>query len=229
MLPSGKMTPITVFSCVLTVLSAIHSATAAGDRRPAVTNIISNYFTADPFFRAKHKARLHLPTKRRVSVESNAKQDRMSPPLSAPIRMKLGPPIQILPVLPGRERSTPQTDRLHQTNQRKVKTEKRDSTVVVGSKKDGEVVVPAPLLAGSANNKQFGNNFDDLRDNGDARNRRQSFSQLISTSREVIRHCSYKTNKYLHFLRTKNETRNQNSRISLHRRATAKWRVLSSS
>ena len=174
--------------CLLTAATPLQAASVPGpkksvDRSAAFTNIISNYFTTDPFFKAKQKARLHLPPRGRVPVASNAKQDRMSSP-SPPLRMKLGPPIKILPSLPGRGVSPPQTIRLHQTNQKKVKTE-RDPVVVVGAKKDGEVVVPAPLLAGSDNNKAFENNFDDPANNGDTRNRRQSFSQLISTSREV--------------------------------------------
>ena len=180
------MSLILLLCCLLTAATPLKSASVpvakkSVDRSAAFTNIISNYFTTDPFFKAKQKARLHLPPSGRVP--SNAKQDRMSSP-TPPLRMKLGPPIKILPSLPGRGVSPPQTIRLHQTNQKKVKTE-RDPVVVVGGKKDGEVVVPAPLLAGSDNNKAFENNFDDPPNNGDTRNRRQSFSQLISTSREV--------------------------------------------
>lgn len=182
------MNPIFVVSCALAALSAITVSASAKvgpkstARSPAFTNIISNYFTTDPFFKAKQKARLHLPSKRRLPVTSNAKQDRMSSPSPA-LRMKLGPPIQILPSLSAGEIHPPQTIRLHQTNQKKVKT-KRDSLLVVGAKKDGEVVVPAPLLAASDNNKAFENNYDDMVDNRDTRNRRQSFSQLISSSYE---------------------------------------------
>ena len=54
--------------------------------------------------------------------------------------------------------------------------------------KDGELVVPAPLLAGLDRTKPIGNNYDhndDLLNNRDQSNGRQSFSQLISTSAEV--------------------------------------------
>ena len=54
--------------------------------------------------------------------------------------------------------------------------------------REGEVVVPAPLLAGLERTKPIGNNYDhndDLLNNRDQSNRRQSFSQLISTSAEV--------------------------------------------
>ena len=62
--------------------------------------------------------------------------------------------------------------------------------VVVGAKKDGEVVVPAPLLVATGpdhnHNKQFENNYSDNKKNAERDNgRRQSFSQLISTSNEV--------------------------------------------
>ena len=62
--------------------------------------------------------------------------------------------------------------------------------VVDRRQRDDEVVVPAPLLAGVERNNPIGNNYDhndDLRNNGDTSNRRQSFSQLISTSHEVLK------------------------------------------
>ena len=185
------MTPVLLFCCVLTVLSAIVDSRLSVDQRgPAFTNIISNYFTTDPFFKAKQKARLHLPPKGRLTgPPSNAKQDRMSSPAApapAPIRMALGPPIKLVPSL-----ASPQTSRRHQTNQKVVKLERSAPVVpVVGRrKKDDEVVVPAPLLAGVERTKPIGNNQDhnsDLRNNRDLSNtRRQSFSQLISTSVQV--------------------------------------------
>ena len=174
------MNPLFLLGCALAAISAISVPVSA--RSPAFTNIISNYFSTDPFFKAKQKARLHLPSKERLVLKSNAKQDRMSP--QSPPRTNLGPPIQILPPLPAREIRPPQTTRMHQTNQKKVKT-RRDPAVVVGAKRDGEVVVPAPVLAHSDNNEAFENNHDDMVDNGDPRNRRQSFSQLISTSYKV--------------------------------------------
>ena len=180
------MTPFLLLGCVLTVLSAIVDSASVDQRGPAFTNIISNYFTTDPFFKAKQKARLHLPTKGKLAgPPSNAKQDRMSSPAApapAPIRMKLGPPIKILPSL-----ASPQTSRRHQANQKKVKLE-RAGPVVERRKKDDEVVVPAPLLVGLDRTKPIGNNYDhndDLRNNREQSNRRQSFSQLISTSHEV--------------------------------------------
>ena len=177
------MTPILVVGCVLTALSAIADSARVEERGPAFTNIISNYFTTDPFFKAKQKARLHLPSKGKLAGPTNAKQDRMSSPAPAPIRLKLGPPIEILP-------SLPQTSRHQQTNQKKVKLERSTLVVpVVGRReKDGELVVPAPLLAGVERRKPIGNNYDHNdrhMNNGDQSNRRQSFSQLISTSHEV--------------------------------------------
>ena len=179
------MTPTLQLGCVLTVLSAIVVSSARVEQRgPAFTNIISNYFTTDPFFKAKQKARLHLPPQGRLAgPPTNAKQDRMSSPASpapAPPRMKqLGPPIAILPSLPSL--SSPQASRRDQRNQRKVK-------LVARREREGEVVVPAPLLAGLERTKPIGNNYDhndDLLNNRDQSNRRQSFSQLISTSAEV--------------------------------------------
>ena len=67
-------------SCVLTAIGAINTDKVSRESRGAAfNNIISNYFTTDPFFKAKQKARLHLPSsKNRPSssstINKNAKQ-----------------------------------------------------------------------------------------------------------------------------------------------------------
>ena len=53
-------------------------------RKTAFTNIISNYFTTDPFFKAKQKPRIHLPPKPLPRVElSNLPPKNMQQPLNA--------------------------------------------------------------------------------------------------------------------------------------------------
>ena len=73
------------------------------------TNIISNYFTKDPFFMSKpqnrrqekaavDRPRLHLPRRPPASQDQgSAEQRRASMPASRPLR--LGPPIRILPTV----------------------------------------------------------------------------------------------------------------------------------
>ena len=67
-------------SCVLTAIGAINTDRVSRESRGAAfNNIISNYFTTDPFFKAKQKARLHLPPSKNrppssSTVNKNAKQ-----------------------------------------------------------------------------------------------------------------------------------------------------------
>ena len=180
-------------SCFITVLGAINTDNLVQESRgTAFNNIISNYFTTDPFFKAKQKARLHLPHKSSKSIKTlptNAKQDRMSsisaPNHPAPIRLKLGPPIQILPnlsqdLMEKRKPPPVSVSRLPQSQRQ----EKLDEGIVVGVRND-EVVVPAPLLVATgpnAHKKQSETNYNDIKNDN---SRRQSFSQLISTSNQV--------------------------------------------
>ena len=225
------MTPLLLLGCVLTALSAIADSAKVEQRGPAFTNIISNYFTTDPFFKAKQKARLHLPSKGKLAGLTNAKQDRMSSPPPAPIRLKLGPPIEILPSLPSLP--SPQASRRHQANQKKVKLERSTLVVpVVGRREeDDEVVVPAPLLAGVERSKPIGNNYDHndhLLNNGDRSNRRQSFSQLISTSHQVNQIINRSLDTiFFYYLRTK--SKKQDLRIFPPRETNNNNLVLNSS
>ena len=157
----------------------------------------------------------------------------MSSPPPAPIRLKLGPPIEILPSLPSLP--SPQASRRHQANQKKVKLERSTLVVpVVGRREeDDEVVVPAPLLAGVERSKPIGNNYDHndhLLNNGDRSNRRQSFSQLISTSHQVnplIHHPVDLIFLYNNYFRRKN--RKQDLKIFPPRQTNNSNLVLSSS
>ena len=196
MIFAAKMKQIVFFTLsfsLVSVVGAINTEVASQKARgSAFNNIISNYFTTDPFFKAKQKLRLHLPSsrvkpvKKTMLMPANAKQDRMSSisrssPTPESIRVKLGPPIQILPNLSSK---TP-APRPHPTHGMKRKTSGGD--IVVGQRNDHQVVVPAPLLAASgANlNKPLENNLRDNKDKSSDNGRRQSFSQLISTSDKV--------------------------------------------
>ena len=141
---------------------------ARQQRGAAFNNIISNYFTTDPFFQAKQKARLHLPKSTKTSDLSNAKQDRKSstppPAPPRPVRLRLGPPIQLVPTLRPRPPPSPSTRR-------------GPGEVLVGVQR--EVVVPAPLLAAGDTSSRAVNKEK----TGD--NRRAAFSQLISTPSEA--------------------------------------------
>ena len=67
-------------SCVFTAIGAINTDRVSRESRGAAfNNIISNYFTTDPFFKAKQKARLHLPSSKNhpsssSTINDNAKQ-----------------------------------------------------------------------------------------------------------------------------------------------------------
>ena len=71
-------------SCVLTAIGAINTDRVSRESRGAAfNNIISNYFTTDPFFKAKQKARIHLPSSKNKNllnpslaktINDNAKQ-----------------------------------------------------------------------------------------------------------------------------------------------------------
>ena len=147
---------------------------ARQQRGAAFNNIISNYFTTDPFFQAKQKARLHLPKSTKTSDLSNAKQDRKSstpppappPAPPRPVRLRLGPPIQLVPTLRPRPPPSPSPS-----------TRRGPGEVVVGVQR--EVVVPAPLLAAGDTSSRAVNKEK----TGD--NRRAAFSQLISTPSEA--------------------------------------------
>lgn len=172
-----KLATVTL-SCLLSLAAgAIKTNNApSSSRGAAFNNIISNYFTTDPFFKAKQ--RLHLPpsqSKNNKLLPPNAKQDRMSsipraPPTQTPIRLKLGPPIQILPTLASKRLPiTPPHDQA------------RRDDIVVGDKHD-HVIVPAPLLAATGHHYKANK---DKSNHDNAALRRQSFSQLIATTDEV--------------------------------------------
>ena len=56
-------------SCVLTAIGAINTDRVSRESRGAAfNNIISNYFTTDPFFKAKQKARIHLPSSKNKNL-----------------------------------------------------------------------------------------------------------------------------------------------------------------
>ena len=143
---------------------------ARQQRGAAFNNIISNYFTTDPFFQAKQKARLHLPKSTKSPGLSNAKTDRKSstppPAPPRPVRLRLGPPIQLVPTLRPRPPPAPSPG-----------TRRGLGEVVVGVQR--EVVVPAPLLAAGDTSSRA----DNREKTGD--NRRAAFSQLISTPSEA--------------------------------------------
>ena len=67
-------------SCVITAIGAINTDRVSRESRGAAfNNIISNYFTTDPFFKAKQKTRLHLPSSKNrhsssSTINENAKQ-----------------------------------------------------------------------------------------------------------------------------------------------------------
>ena len=129
-------------------------------RKTAFTNIISNYFTTDPFFKAKQKPRIHLPPKPLPRVElSNLPPKNMQQPLNAvhqqqsssnihsprPVPIKLGPPIRILPTV----------------NKSSIKhrmlTFQKPSSYKAGHslpQNQGKGKIPAPLLVGGGNQEK---------------------------------------------------------------------------
>ena len=143
-------------------------------RKSAFTNIISNYFTTDPFFTAKQKPRIHIPKKNLNGVSvapSPPKKMVRAPPYPSnnnvgrqpgkvqsvkqqasasnfltprPVPINLGPPVRILPMMNNKP---PQAKNRMLTFQ-KPTSYKSGQTVPQNAK------IPAPLLVGGGNQKK---------------------------------------------------------------------------
>lgn len=129
-------------------------------RKSAFTNIISNYFTTDPFFKAKQKPRIHLPPKPLPRVElSNLPPKNMQQPINAqsqqqsssnihtprPVPIKLGPPIRILPTVNKA------------SLKHRMLTFQKPSSYKTGHsppQNQGKGKIPAPLLVGGGNQEK---------------------------------------------------------------------------
>jgi len=129
-------------------------------RKSAFTNIISNYFTTDPFFKAKQKPRIHLPPKLLPRVElSNIPPTNMQQPLNAqsqqqsssniysprPVPIKLGPPIRILPTINKA------------SLKHRMLTFQKPTSYKTGHsppQNQGKGKIPAPLLVGGGNQEK---------------------------------------------------------------------------
>ena len=129
-------------------------------RKSAFTNIISNYFTTDPFFKAKQKPRIHLPPKNLPRVQlSNLPPQNNQYPLNAPnqqqsssniyspkpVPIKLGPPIRILPTISKN------------SLKHRMLTFQKPSSYKSGHnlpQNQGKGKIPAPLLVGGGNQQK---------------------------------------------------------------------------
>ena len=155
-----KIKLLIVFS-VLTLSCAIDTdQNGRVKRKSAFTNIISNYFTTDPFFKAKQKPRIHLPPNHlpRVELSNMPPKNRQQPPNAQsqqqsssniysprPVPIKLGPPIRILPTIS------------RASLKHRMLTFKKPSSYKTGHsppQNQGKGKIPAPLLVGGGNQEK---------------------------------------------------------------------------